>query len=345
VLRRAYLATEIEVLVDGAWLPAADAVAEVGSGLLVLTAWNPLSTQLGLAENRRRNDELRAELVEQCDEVFDATGRSPDGTWHEESFATVGIGPRAARRIGRRYGQHAVFELRSYEQRVLGCADTWNMVRQYDEIVEAVPAHGDTLGELLREELGIDVRLSFARAQYQGWSLEGYAGAVCPNCGDGSLKLAGCDARSRDGVLYRALAFVCCAEPRVMLPHEVPPAYRALAKALRAYTAAAADADERGLTDGTYHAYVIELDDGVGPRDSAEPWVYVGQSSRTPEERFAQHLAGFRASRSVRKHGVCLRPDLTANQPPLRTAQESKAYERWLYEWFVVNGWPAKGGT
>lgn len=69
-----------------------------------------------------------------------------------------------------------------------------------------------------------------------------------------------------------------------------------------------------------YNLYVIQLNDTVRNTASfkaANPQandgmacLYVGQTVLSPEERFANHLAGRKASRIVRKHGVCLRQDL-----------------------------------
>jgi hypothetical protein len=57
--------------------------------------------------------------------------------------------------------------------------------------------------------------------------------------------------------------------------------------------------------------YVIELDRGTGRRrDPRIPWLYVGSSARSPEERFAQHLRGYKSARLVKRHALRLRPDL-----------------------------------
>jgi hypothetical protein len=63
------------------------------------------------------------------------------------------------------------------------------------------------------------------------------------------------------------------------------------------------------MAETTYSVYVIELDDSLR-KGTTKPAVYVGQSAKSPEERFAQHLLGERASRYVRDHGVRLRPRL-----------------------------------
>src|SRR5437870_660952 len=67
-----------------------------------------------------------------------------------------------------------------------------------------------------------------------------------------------------------------------------------------------------------YYVHVIQLDDAVGKRVRADkPAVYVGQSAVAPEERFAQHRRGYRASKYVRNHRVWLRPKLYRNYNPL----------------------------
>jgi hypothetical protein len=73
--------------------------------------------------------------------------------------------------------------------------------------------------------------------------------------------------------------------------------------------------DDAPSASGTSWVYVIELDSKVvGTRvkwDSrnpsyvpGRPCVYVGSTSRTPEERFEQHKRGFKAARIVKKYGV-----------------------------------------
>jgi predicted DNA-binding WGR domain protein len=66
----------------------------------------------------------------------------------------------------------------------------------------------------------------------------------------------------------------------------------------------------------TYRIYVVELA-GMPGQAAHEKWVYVGQSAKTPAERFAQHKAGgFLSSRIVAKHGRRLLPALYRNISP-----------------------------
>ena len=68
----------------------------------------------------------------------------------------------------------------------------------------------------------------------------------------------------------------------------------------------------------THNIYVIELDKQVLEKrkfreanpDYAEnsPCVYVGMTSKRPEERFEQHKSGYRSSRIVKQFGIRLKP-------------------------------------
>jgi len=50
-------------------------------------------------------------------------------------------------------------------------------------------------------------------------------------------------------------------------------------------------------------------------RDRKKPCVYVGMTGLTPEERFANHKAGLKASSIVRRYGTRLLPELYRHLP------------------------------
>jgi hypothetical protein len=56
------------------------------------------------------------------------------------------------------------------------------------------------------------------------------------------------------------------------------------------------------------------------------PCVYVGMTGRTPEERFQQHKAGYKAARFVHKFGIRLKPRQYQAYNPM-TAAEAKYME------------------
>ena len=76
-----------------------------------------------------------------------------------------------------------------------------------------------------------------------------------------------------------------------------------------------------------YRVYVIELV-GMPGQIKGEKWVYVGQSAKTPSERFAQHKAGgWLANPDVRKYGQRLLPALYRKIPPLANRDAAERAE------------------
>jgi len=75
-----------------------------------------------------------------------------------------------------------------------------------------------------------------------------------------------------------------------------------------------------------YTVYVIDLvnHSETDPR----PWVYVGETSKTPEERFDEHKNGVRSNSTARQHGSGLNYELMAEIPHLRFKQDAL----WLEE-------------
>jgi enoyl-CoA hydratase/carnithine racemase len=56
--------------------------------------------------------------------------------------------------------------------------------------------------------------------------------------------------------------------------------------------------------------------------------VYVGSSARSPEERFDQHLRGYKSARLVKRFALRLRPDLYEDLAPLRGSKKACAAEK-----------------
>jgi hypothetical protein len=84
-----------------------------------------------------------------------------------------------------------------------------------------------------------------------------------------------------------------------------------------------------------YSVYVVKLDaaklfqKGRCPSPETK-CVYVGQTSKSPEERLKQHKAGIRAARVVRDYGVRLQPGITREIGPFQTEREALRAERRL---------------
>lgn len=99
---------------------------------------------------------------------------------------------------------------------------------------------------------------------------------------------------------------------------------------------------ETSNASGARHSvYVILLHD---PRGNGRWGLYVGQTSRDPDWRFDQHKAGYKASRAVKRFGVCLLPELVEHLNPMMD-WESLELEAALAEAFLASGVPwVEGG-
>lgn len=94
--------------------------------------------------------------------------------------------------------------------------------------------------------------------------------------------------------------------------------------------------------------YVIELDK-TAISNPGKGYVYVGETSRTPEERFKQHRDGARNKHGrlyagvVKQHGVRLRPDLAPRKKYFDQAS-AKRGEKEHFELLKSKGFNVKGG-
>lgn len=94
--------------------------------------------------------------------------------------------------------------------------------------------------------------------------------------------------------------------------------------------------------------YVVELDETV-VSNPGKGYVYVGETSRTPEERFEQHLQGARNKKGrlfagvVKRHGLILRPDLAPHKKYFDQAS-AKRGEREHFELLKSKGFNVEGG-
>ena len=98
----------------------------------------------------------------------------------------------------------------------------------------------------------------------------------------------------------------------------------------------------------TWIVYVIELDSSATNAPGAGH-VYVGETSRTPEERFKQHRDGARNKHGrlyagvVKQHGVRLRPDLAPGTKYFDQTSAKRA-EKEHFELLKSKGFNVKGG-
>ena len=69
-----------------------------------------------------------------------------------------------------------------------------------------------------------------------------------------------------------------------------------------------------GTTEGHHRVYVVRLNH---PRAKGREAYYVGMTGLAVEERFANHLRGYKCARVVHKYGVELARELYEGIPPM----------------------------
>lgn len=94
-------------------------------------------------------------------------------------------------------------------------------------------------------------------------------------------------------------------------------------------------------TIGNHYLYIILLSKVYG-KDPGYA-LYVGETSKTPEERFEQHLKGYKASRFVKYYGTRLLPELYEHLIPLGR-EEAKNLEGEIAEDLRRHAIPTFGG-
>lgn len=96
-------------------------------------------------------------------------------------------------------------------------------------------------------------------------------------------------------------------------------------------------------TDEVYTIYIINLVDDSVSDPSPGKWVYVGETSKTPEERFDEHKNGTRDNKAAREHGRDLNYDLMKDIPQVRFKQDSKWLEAQTGEELRSRGYVVEG--
>ncbi len=88
----------------------------------ILTAWNPGELQPGVEANRRRQARLEADVVPRAAATWAAYGMDPATGMRDEGVAVRGLDEDAARALGARYGQDAIFSWTPDEWAIVACA-------------------------------------------------------------------------------------------------------------------------------------------------------------------------------------------------------------------------------
>ena len=91
---------------------------------------------------------------------------------------------------------------------------------------------------------------------------------------------------------------------------------------------------------GHHHVYVVFL---RNPKGDGRAGYYVGLTGLTPEERFANHKAGIKAARVVRRYGERLVPRLYQHLNPM-TFERAAEMEAALADSLRKRGYLVFGG-
>ena len=94
----------------------------------------------------------------------------------------------------------------------------------------------------------------------------------------------------------------------------------------------------------TYTIYIINLIDESAPDPAPGKWVYVGETSKTPEERFDEHKNGIRDNKAAREYGRDLNYELMKDIPQVRFKLDSKCLEAQTGEELRGRGYVVEGG-
>jgi len=109
----------------------------------------------------------------------------------------------------------------------------------------------------------------------------------------------------------------------------------------------------RSQPQGHHNVYVVLLNPAAGKlrsvraanpaRDPKKPCVYVGMTGLDPQERFANHKAGMKAASVVKRHGICLLPELYEHLNPM-PFEAAAQMEKDLAEDLRREGYTVTGG-
>ena len=96
--------------------------------------------------------------------------------------------------------------------------------------------------------------------------------------------------------------------------------------------------------DRIFTVYVINLLKVVGDDRGSTKWVYVGETSKAPEERLEQHLAGgTKSNAAVSTYGVDLNEHLMSEIPQVRFRQDALWLEHHVGEELKQRGYKVEG--
>ena len=339
--RGAYLQTVITV--DGR--DASDVATESGA-FWVVAVRNPFCNESSAAENTVLKKKLHVHLEKLGYQWRLAASINLDSRFTGEAVVIFKKGKRSIRAFGREFDQHAVFEITKRTLKAHGCFSRWTVQRPLKaKNWQPKPLSDRSFVEEVKAVCGATVAPAQKRLKHYKWVYNGVLELPCQKCG-GDLELFRSVHQLNSGEWRELLAVFCRSCQKAWLPDQLSGPLRQGIETWGDFLQAQRDADALKPTQhSTYRCYVVDLvDESSTKLRKGLPWVYVGQTSKTPKERYKQHKSGDKASKWVKNYGVGLNLPLMKNHPPLRTQIESLTFERFRAAQLALAGYGVKGG-
>lgn len=110
-LHEIYESARVEIRPIGTqvWTDAVETVRERALSGVVITAWNPGTDRPSIKDNVDANKRLLARLRENCSDIWEADGFSPDSAHREPGYIAWGMQPNIGVMIAREFNQFAIF--------------------------------------------------------------------------------------------------------------------------------------------------------------------------------------------------------------------------------------------
>jgi hypothetical protein len=124
-----YLKTDVEIWEFGSWIPFKVSTLATKGLVHVVTAWNPGSERPSLETNSALNENLRLRLCKDGQIPIKARGSDPDSGHFEDSWVVCGLTDKTACKIGKEFGQVAIFSLEEQTQTVIDSFKRWKISR------------------------------------------------------------------------------------------------------------------------------------------------------------------------------------------------------------------------
>ena len=346
-VREQYLITEVTVNLDGTWVSAEEAQVELeatyGPEFFVITAWNPWCQVSTDEENLINNITLAVQLELAGYKYLKAIGKGRIGNWPaEESFAVWGIREKAIKQLARDFNQEAIFVISSNLQSITSTekSDCWIRSMFHDEGESRRVTICRSLHDTLVEDGGFDTE-RLALTSSSGFWL--YLNDFSDDKSGSTFALVhnqlSANSKSQFALVDRESQIELAASEwsewllqRANLEYELAQAQQ--------------DALDRNQSEGGFRVYVIEFEGSLPKASASQRCVYVGETSKTPELRFAQHKdpESKLSNSDVRKYPCNLNPSLYRALPRPSTRRESRALEARTAEvlrregFFVIGG-------